>query len=97
MLFDHGVDSLTSFLLCLQFLEIIKVKDYNVIIFTVFVFIMIPFFSALCNQYSTGVFKLGRINPVDEGMPCLALIAIASIFISTDSFSEFHIIAPLNQ
>ncbi len=97
MLFDHGVDSLCSFMLTLQFLEIIRVKDYNVIIVAVFVFIMMVFFSALWNQYSTGVFKLGRVNPVDEGLPALALSALMFIFVSTDGFDKFNILAPLNQ
>lgn len=65
MLFDHGVDSVVSFMLALQFLEIIRVKNYNLIIPVVFIFIMATFFSALWNQYSTGVFRLARINPVD--------------------------------
>lgn len=65
MLFDHGVDSLCSFMLTLQFLEIIRVKNFNITILVVYVFIMAPFFSALWNQYSTGVFRLGRVNPVD--------------------------------
>lgn len=65
MLFDHGVDSLCAFLITLQFLEIIRIKDFNFIILIVFLFVMGIFFSALWNQYSTGVFKLGRVNPVD--------------------------------
>lgn len=65
MLFDHGVDSLASFLLAIQFLEIIQIKKHYVVIIALYVFIMLVFFSAIWNQYSTGVFKLGRINPVD--------------------------------
>lgn len=65
MLFDHGVDSLVSFMITLQILEIIRMRNFNIIIFAVFLFIMAVFFSALWNQYSTGVFKLGRVNPVD--------------------------------
>jgi len=49
----------------LQFLEIIRVKNFNITILVVYIFIMAPFFSALWNQYSTGVFRLGRVNPVD--------------------------------
>jgi hypothetical protein len=97
MLFDHGVDSLVSFMLTLQFLEIIRVKNYNIIIPAVFIFIMSIFFSALWNQYSTGVFRLGRINPVDEGLPTLALTAVLFIFVSSEGFDQFHIFAPLNQ
>lgn len=97
MLFDHGVDSLCSFMLTLQFLEIIRIKDYNVIIVAVFVFVMMVFFSALWNQYSTGVFKLGRVNPVDEGLPVLALSALMFIFVPTDGFGKFNFFASLNQ
>jgi hypothetical protein len=97
MLFDHGVDSVVSFMLALQFLEIIRVKNYNITIPVVFIFIMSTFFSALWNQYSTGVFRLGRINPVDEGLPTLALTAVLFIFVSSEGFDKFHIFAPLNQ
>lgn len=65
MLFDHGVDSLSSFMITLQMLEIMKIKNQDIIILSLFMFIMTVFFCALWNQYSTGVFKLGRINPVD--------------------------------
>jgi len=58
---------------------------------------MAVFFSALWNQYSTGVFKLGRINPVDEGLPAYALGSLLFLFISSEGFDEFHIFAPLNQ
>jgi ethanolaminephosphotransferase len=65
MLFDHGVDSLSSFMITLQMLEIFRINNQDIIVLSLFVFIMTVFFSALWNQYSTGVFKLGRINPVD--------------------------------
>jgi len=83
MLFDHGVDSLVSFMITLQILEIIRMRNFNIIIFVVFLFIMAVFFSALWNQYSTGVFKLGRINPVDEGLPAYALGSLLFLFISS--------------
>lgn len=97
MLFDHGVDSLCSFLLTLQFLEIIRVRDFCIVIPAVFVFIMAVFFSAMWNQYSTGVFRLGRINPVDEGLPSLAIGSLLFIFLPTDGYDQFHIFAPFNQ
>lgn len=83
MLFDHGVDSLVSYMLTLQFSEIIRLKNFNIIIPIAYFFIMTVFFSALWNQYSTGVFRLGRVNPVDEGLPILALITILFVFISS--------------
>ncbi len=86
MLFDHGVDSLASFMITLQILEILKMNNQTLIIFSLFTFIMTVFFSALWNQYSTGVFKLGRINPVDEGLPAYALTAVFACFIDLSIF-----------
>lgn len=61
-----------------------------------FVFVMLIFFSALWHQYSTGVFKLGRVNPVDEGLPALAILSILSITFNFAVLNEFNIIAKLN-
>lgn len=97
MLFDHGTDSLCSFLLALQFLEIIRINNFNVTILVLFVFIMLPFFSALWVQYSTGVFTLGRVNPVDEGLPSLALTAIFFAIYYPTTIADFHVFAPLNE
>jgi hypothetical protein len=65
MLFDHGTDSIAAFFMAIQFLTIIQIKNENIFVLVNFVFVMLIFFSALWNQYSTGVFKLGRVNPVD--------------------------------
>lgn len=34
------------------------------------------YFAAMWSQYSIGYFRLGEINPVDEGLPCYALTVI---------------------
>jgi hypothetical protein len=47
----------------------------------IFVFVMLVYFSAMWAQYSTGHFRLGRINPVDEGLPGYAIAAVANIFL----------------
>ena len=47
----------------------------------VFVFVMLVYFSAMWSQYSTGYFRLGRVNPVDEGLPGYAIAALANIFL----------------
>jgi hypothetical protein len=65
MLFDHGTDSIAAFFMAIQFLTIIQIKNENIFVLVNFVFVMLIFFSALWHQYSTGVFKLGRVNPVD--------------------------------
>jgi len=47
----------------------------------VFLFVMLVYFSAMWAQYSTGHFRLGRVNPVDEGLPGYAIAALANIFL----------------
>lgn len=47
----------------------------------IYTFVMLVYFSAMWAQYSTGFFRLGRINPVDEGLPGYALAALANIFL----------------
>ncbi len=97
MLFDHGTDSLCSFLLALEFLEIIRINNFNITILVLFVFIMLPFFSALWNQYSTGIFTLGRVNPVDEGLPSLALAALMFAIYYPQGLNDFHIFGTVNE
>lgn len=81
MLFDHGTDALCSFLISSQVLELMEVRSGNVKIFVLFIFVMLIYFAAMWSQYCIGFFRLGRINPVDEGLPCYAIYAICSIFL----------------
>lgn len=76
MLFDHGSDAVTAFLLAAQVMKILKLS-YSAQLFCIYIFIMNLYFCAMWGQYSIGYFKLGRINPVDEGLP---LYSIACIF-----------------
>lgn len=65
MLFDHGTDAVASFLISMQVIEFIRIDDPFHRVMVVFVFVMLVYFSAMWAQYSTGHFRLGRINPVD--------------------------------
>lgn len=64
MLFDHGSDAVTAFLLAVQVMKILKLA-YGLQLFCIFTMIMNLYFCAMWSQYSIGFFKLGRINPVD--------------------------------
>lgn len=81
MLFDHGTDAVASFFLSIQFLELMELTDNFLKIVVIFVFVMLIYFCAMWSQYSTGVFRLERINPVDEGLPGFAIIALICIFL----------------
>lgn len=64
MLFDHGADAVTAFLLAVQVMKIINIS-YGFQLLSIYILIMSVYFFAMWSQYSVGFFKLGRINPVD--------------------------------
>ena len=66
MLIDHGSDSMTAIILGMQFLRIFQLDETK----SILVLYSLPFFVffiALWAQYSTGNFRLGAVNVVDEG------------------------------
>ena len=73
MVFDHGSDSITGFLLGIQFGQMVGIWDPIFFLCLMFFFIAITYFCAMWTQYCTGFFRLGRINVVDEGLPSYAL------------------------
>ena len=48
-------------------------------------------------QYSIGFFRLGRLNPVDEGLPMYALLAIIMSFIDRTHIGDYHIYGTYGQ
>jgi hypothetical protein len=83
MLFDHGSDSLSCFLIGIAFLKIICITNRSIIIIVLFTHVMSVFYFAMWNQYHTSKFELGKINPVDDGIPIIALVSILNCFISS--------------
>jgi hypothetical protein len=81
MLFDHGTDAVASFLISIQVLTLLQIQNTKLQILCLFSFVMLIYFCAMWSQYSVGYFRLGRINPVDEGLPAYAIVAILSIFL----------------
>lgn len=61
-----------------------------------FVFILYPNFAGLWNQYSVGYFKLGRINPIDEGLPTFVLLCFGGCIFDYEKLNNFHIFASYN-
>ena len=89
MLFDHGSDSISAFLISLQVLKIFKVSP-TLSILTVFAMTMSIYLIAMWSQFAIGYFRLGRINPVDEGLPAYALLALIAAFIDTSYLQDYH-------
>lgn len=46
------------------------------------------------SQYSVGYFKLGRVNPVDEGLPLYALFCLMATQID---FTTYHIVGTYGE
>lgn len=58
--------------------------------------IMSTYFCAMWSQYSVGFFKLGRVNPVDEGLPVYAICCLIATQIDLKYYtSNKHIIGTL--
>jgi hypothetical protein len=47
-------------------------------------------------QYGVGHFKLGVINPVDDGLPFIQLMGIGGAMVSFSFFKEDHWISTYN-
>lgn len=90
MLFDHGSDAVTAFLLAVQVLKIVKVS-FGFQLLCIYVLIMSTYFFAMWSQYSVGYFKLGRINPVDEGLPIYAILCLIATQLDLSSVNQKHI------
>jgi hypothetical protein len=86
MLFDHGSDSLTTFLLAAQVAKITAVSP-NIAFLSYYSIIMPGAFCAMWIQYSIGHFSLGKINPVDEGLPLYAVGCVALTFLDQTIFT----------
>lgn len=96
MLFDHGADAVTAFLLALQTMKILKVT-YGLQLLCLYAFIMNTYFCAMWSQYCVGFFKLGRINPVDEGLPFYALFCLVVTQLDLSGLSNYHIIGTYSE
>ena len=97
MLFDHGTDSLCSFFISIQVLEMIEVDNAYLKVFCLFTYVMIIYFCAMWSQYSIGYFRLGRVNPVDEGLPLTALTAVACVYLPEQFWTQKGVFIKLNE
>jgi ethanolaminephosphotransferase len=68
MLFDHGCDSLTSWIMGLMLVVCFGVGNGRLSFFAILFAAQVPFFLAMRAQYFIGVFRLSYINGVDEGL-----------------------------
>ena len=90
MLFDHGADSVSGFLVAGQVMKILNLS-FEMRLFCIYIFIMNTYFCAMWSQYCVGYFRLGRVNPIDEGIPSYAIGCFIATQIDLSGASKYHI------
>lgn len=96
MLFDHGSDSLSSFLIGMSVLKILSVTNRTLMLFIIITHVLSVFFCAIWSQYNTNNFELGTINPVDDGIPSVAVVALLNCIIPEDFWTRQLFVSSLN-
>ena len=96
MLFDHGSDCISAFLIGLSVLKILALTDKTVIVFIIITHVLSVYFCAMWNQFHTYNFELGMINPVDDGIPMVALFAIGNCFIDHSLWNSSFAVKTVN-
>jgi hypothetical protein len=96
MLFDHGSDAVSAFLIAIQILKILQVP-LPIQLLSLYIFVMSTYFCAMWSQYCVGFFRLGRINPVDEGLPVYALLSLIAVVVDLRFLTEPHILGTYSE
>lgn len=96
MLFDHGSDCISSFMIGVSVIRILAVTDKAMVIFIIITHVLSVFFTAMWNQFHTFNFELGMINPVDDGIPTVALLAIGNCFIDHTMWNTNFAVTTVN-
>lgn len=96
MLFDHGSDSLSSFLIGMSVLKILSVTNRTLMLFIIITHVLSVFFCAIWSQYNTNNFELGTINPVDDGIPTVAVVALVNCLIPEDFWTRQLFVSSVN-
>lgn len=96
MLFDHGTDTLIAFTIGLQAMKVLRL-GYEFQIAMIPIFLMSQYFCCMWSQYCVGYFRLGRINPVDEGLPFYAMMFLMGSQVSGENFRSQHILGTYGE
>lgn len=68
MLFDHGCDSSSSWICGISELCVLGMGTNPLSYYAIIIANFCGFYNAMWAQYHCGVFRLGRINAIDEGL-----------------------------
>lgn len=76
MLYDHGLDSISGWIMALNFASIVRMGNG---IFSYYTLIWVPllgFYFTMWEEYCLNFLNFGYINPVDEGLSLMNMIMI---------------------
>jgi|NOAtaT_7_FD_contig_61_1558335_length_1192_multi_2_in_0_out_0_1 hypothetical protein len=86
MLFDHGLDTITSWLTGYLIMATLRIGNTELALFGLFYVPQFPFYFAMWTQYHAGAFKLGYINGIDEGLVIIELFIVSTAFTGQEHF-----------
>jgi phosphatidylglycerophosphate synthase len=81
MIMDHGCDALGVIFLTAGVARTICLDNHYIIVWAYFSLVFSFYFSAWCQNHSKGVFILGYVNGVDDGIAVIWIIAFVTPFI----------------
>lgn len=91
MLFDHGCDAMSCFLLAFSVVRIMMITNEKLLLFGIFLAVLMTFYMSVWAQYhSKGVmhlgnssFNSGKINAVDDGIPLIYFLGFFSAIVGS--------------
>jgi hypothetical protein len=66
-------------------------------LFVIITHVLSVFFCAIWSQYNTNNFELGAVNPVDDGIPTVAVVALINCFIPEDFWTRKFLYTSVNM
>ncbi|KRX01367.1 hypothetical protein PPERSA_01270 [Pseudocohnilembus persalinus] len=91
MLFDHFLDSITTWIFGINQIICFGAGQSSIIILTVFISCFIAFYTAQWSQYHIGALKLGKINAVDEGLMLVQSLFLFTSFVGVQFWQQNQI------
>lgn len=91
MLFDHGCDTTTTWVIGLMIANCLQLGNSNFMMFALLIMAFLGFFFAMWFQYHIGFVRLERINAIDEGLViiyCAGLVFVESLFFISAVFGQ---------
>jgi len=88
MLYDHGLDSVSGWMMALNLGNLIMIGNG---LFSYFVLVLVPvqgFYFTMWEEYHLDFLNFGAINPVDEGLTVMNLVFIFTGFVGPEFWTQ---------